>query len=69
LYLFQWIVSGTLSAEVPTVGTKRWVESLKQSLQRNTVRIWDAWKFDGDINAGEIEEIRGMTFLTVRAAG
>ena len=58
-----------MSASVPTIGTRRWVESLKLSLRRPTIRIWDAWKYDKDINAGGLEEIRGFTFLTVRAAG
>jgi hypothetical protein len=39
------------------------------TLRRPTTRIWDSWKFEGNINAGEIEEFRGMTLITVRAAG
>jgi hypothetical protein len=45
------------------------VEELKYTLSRPTYRVWDAWKFDKSINAGSIEEFRGLTFLTVRAAG
>jgi hypothetical protein len=48
-------VSGTLNGEVPTIGTRRWVESLKNTLGRPTTRVWDAWKYDNNINAGSIE--------------
>lgn len=54
---------------MPTVGTRKWVESLKMTLGRQTTRVWDAWKYDKNINAGGLEVFRGMTFLTVRAAG
>lgn len=42
---------------------------MKITLGRPTLRVWDAWQYDKDVNAGEIEEFRGLTFLTVRAAG
>lgn len=64
-----WIVSGTLSASVPTLGTRKWVENLKLELNRANVRVWDAWRYDNQINAGSVEEFRGLTFLSVRAAG
>lgn len=54
---------------MPTVGTRRWVENLKVALNRPTVRVWDAWKYNGEVNAGSYEEIRGLTFISVRAAG
>lgn len=54
---------------MPTIGTRKWVEDLKLYLNRPTTRVWDAWKYDNQINAGSIEEFFGLTFLSVRAAG
>lgn len=54
---------------MPSLGTRKWIENLKLELNRQTYRIWDAWQYDGDIDAGSVEEFRGLTFLTVRAAG
>jgi hypothetical protein len=51
------------------LGTRIWVESLKNILQRPATRVWDAWKFNGEINAGLIEEFRGLSFISVRSAG
>lgn len=41
-----WIVSGTLSASVPTLGTRKWVENLKLELNRANTRVWDAWRYN-----------------------
>ena len=65
----QWIITGTLSAAVPITGTRKWIEKLKEDLGAPTLRPWETWKYDNDINAGEVEEIRGITFASVRSAG
>jgi hypothetical protein len=51
------------------LGTRKWVENLKLALNRPTFRVWDAWRYNNQINAGSVEEFRGLTFLSVRAAG
>ena len=38
------------------------------NLGRPSVRLWEPWFYQG-INAGEIEEIPGMSLVTIRAAG
>ena len=43
-----------MSAAVPVVGTRKWLEDLKVDLQLPTSRPWESWKYDDDINAGEV---------------
>jgi len=64
----QWIVSGTQSAYIPTWGTKKWVEEVKMDLHLPFTREWSPW-FYQNINAGEVEEIPGLTLVTLRSAG
>jgi hypothetical protein len=61
-------VSGTQSALVPTLGTKRWIDEIKMSLGLPNTRLWEPW-FYQNINAGDTEELPGLTFITVRSAG
>lgn len=38
------------------------------NLKLPTIRLWEPW-FYGDINAGEVESIPGLTLITIRSAG
>ena len=64
-----WIVSGVFSGTVPTLGTKRWFEEIKKSVNIPATRLWEPWYYNHTVNAGDIEEMRGMSLITVRSAG
>ena len=54
ILLMKWIISGSLSGSVPVVGTRKWLEDLKVDLGIPVTRPWESWKYDEDINAGEV---------------
>ena len=58
-----------LSGAVPITGTKKWFENLKQTMKLPLTRMWEPWWYKNTVNAGDIEEIRAMSFITVRAGG
>ena len=62
-------MSGTQSAYIPTYSTKRWFDEIKMNMKYPSTRMWEPWFYQKKINGGEIEEIPGMTLLTIRAAG
>jgi hypothetical protein len=53
---------------VPTLGTKKWVDEVKMNLGLPHVRLWEPWFYE-TVNAGEIESIPGLSFITIRSAG
>lgn len=58
-----------MSGQVPVTGTKKWFEEMKRTMNLATTRMWEPWYYNHTINAGDIEEIRGMSLITVRSAG
>ena len=54
---------------MPMTGTRKWMEQLKENLNLPTLRMWESWQYDENINAGEVEEFSGITFASVRSAG
>lgn len=53
---------------MPITGTKRWFEELKRTMGTPITRMWEPWWYK-TVNAGNIEEIRGMSLITVRSGG
>ena len=58
-----------MDGNIPTYGTKIWFDQLKNDLNLQTTRLWEPWFYDGDINAGDIETVTGMSLITIRSAG
>lgn len=57
---------------MPTIGTKQWVDELKDELSIPVKRDWKEWKgslTEDDEVAGTILELRDLTFLTMRGGG
>lgn len=66
--------SGDVDSFVPIIGTKRWIEDLRHSLEMPVKRIWREWWVPGrhkgeDQVGGFIWELRDITFVTVKNAG
>ncbi len=73
-YLIQWVFSGDVDSYVPIIGTKRWIEDLRHTLDMPVKRIWREWWVPGrhkgeDQVGGFIWELRDITFVTVKNAG
>lgn len=59
---------------MPIIGTKRWVDDLRHTLDMPVKRIWREWWVPGrhsgeDQVGGFIWELRDLTLVTVKAAG
>jgi serine carboxypeptidase-like clade 2 len=69
-----WIYSGDVDANVPIVGTLRWIELMKDVNGIPVVEPWREWWAPGlhvheDQMAGMVWKLRGFTFVSVKGAG
>lgn len=58
------IYSGDTDGAVPTLGTRRWI----QSLNWNITNEWRPWMVNGQV-AGYVEKYDGLDFVTVHGTG
>ena len=49
--------------------TKGWIQRLKYDLGLQTLRIHEPWMYNKTINGGSVEELKGLTYVSVRSAG
>lgn len=69
-----WIYSGDIDANVPTLGTLKWINSLKDAEGIPVVEPWREWWVPGlhtheDQMGGMVWKLRDMTFVSVKGAG
>jgi carboxypeptidase C (cathepsin A) len=57
--------SGDTDGAVPTLGTRRWIETLNMDIKNK----WRQWSVDGNQVAGYIINYDGMDFATIHGAG
>jgi len=57
--------SGDTDGVVPTIGTRRWVNSLEWKV----VKDWQPWTTDGLISGNFIEFINNFYFVTIHGVG
>ena len=43
----QWIYSGDVDSTVPIIGTKEWVQRLKDELSMPVKKVWREWWVHG----------------------
>ncbi|CAD8186613.1 unnamed protein product [Paramecium pentaurelia] len=66
--------SGDVDSIVPITGTLYWIDKLQKELNLPTIEEWRPWYKPGEKgseqqNAGNVWEIDGLTFVSVRNAG
>jgi serine carboxypeptidase-like clade 2 len=69
-----WIYSGDIDANVPIVGTLRWIELMKDVEGIPALEPWREWWTTGlhkheDQVGGMVWKLRGFTFVSVKGAG
>lgn len=69
-----WVYSGDVDANVPIVGTLRWLTLMKDVIGVPVVEPWREWWVPGlhkheDQMAGMVWKLRGLTFVSVKGAG
>ncbi|CAK64117.1 unnamed protein product (macronuclear) [Paramecium tetraurelia] len=61
--------SGDVDGVVPITGTIYWIEKLQKELNLPTIQQWRPWFKSNKQNAGNLWEIDGLLFVSVRNAG
>lgn len=69
-----WIYSGDVDANVPIVGTLRWLTLMKDLQGLYVLEPWREWWVPGlhkdeDQMGGNVWKLRGLTFIQVKGAG
>ena len=69
-----WIYSGDVDANVPIVGTLRWLHLFKDLQGLFVLEPWREWWVPGlhkheDQMGGNVWKLKGLTFVQVRGAG
>lgn len=69
-----WVYSGDIDANVPIIGTLRWLHLMKDLEGLGVIEPWREWWVPGlhkheDQMAGNVFKLKGLTFLSVKGAG
>ena len=69
-----WVYSGDIDANVPVIGTLKWINKLREAQAWAVTETWRQWWAPGqrrleDQVGGMVWALKGLTFVSIRGAG